>query len=88
MLGLRLPLLMAMASALPTFGQPCNAAPSGHDANPGTLGRPFANYPARASGSAAKMPTAVGFRDLAWFLHLSPAGLVRNNPGFTQEAPA
>src|ERR1017187_7575668 len=42
-LGSFLSLQILVAVALPAFGQPYYVAPAGNDANPGTIGRPFAS---------------------------------------------
>src|SRR5271165_4446521 len=65
--GAWLPLLMAMAFALPVIGQPYYVAPAGNDANPGTLGKPFASLQ-RAQEAARQKPGTVFLRGGTYYL--------------------
>jgi hypothetical protein len=60
------------AFALPVFGQPYFAAPSGNDANPGTKGKPFATL-RRAQEAVRQNPGTVFLRGGTYYL---PATLI------------
>jgi hypothetical protein len=62
-----LPQLIAMAFALPAFGQPYYVAPAGRDTNPGTLGRPFASL-RRAQEAVRQEHGTVFLRDGTYYL--------------------
>jgi len=66
-LGSLLSLQILVAVALPAFGQPYYVAPAGNDANPGTIGRPFASLQ-RAQEAVRQKRGAVYLREGTYYL--------------------
>jgi hypothetical protein len=59
--------LVSLALVLPAFGQPYFIAPAGHDANPGTLEKPFASLQ-RAQQAVRQKPGPVFLRGGTYYL--------------------
>jgi hypothetical protein len=68
MFGFLLPLQIMVAVGLPAFAQPYYVAPAGNDANPGTLGKPFASLQ-RAQKAVRQQQGTVFLRGGTYYLH-------------------
>ncbi len=66
-LGSLLSLQILVAVALPAFGQPYYVAPAGNDANPGTIGIPFASLQ-RAQAALRQERSTVYLREGTYYL--------------------
>ena len=60
-------ILLQLVLALPVLGQPYYVAPSGSDANPGTLERPFATIQ-RAQQAVRQQPGSIWLRGGTYYL--------------------